>query len=399
MTSSGPKSKLFEDSESILFHEQHLIPIEIKNKEEYFLDLWNIVNSWSGRKDIIYSNIFFVEAQNLITNAIILFEKGFFDCAFYSLRQSIEVSLTIAFFADNDNSTNQSEWYKKWMNKEKFPQQFEMIQSLGKLQKSYADVKTNLAELFKEIESVKRKMNKYIHKQGYDTFYKFKNEDEKKVLCDDFVSALNKSITSIALHRLVIDPMPILLGDDTIYEKTGDTLTEPFSERFIKKYLGDYVVKYKETELYKEYYNYYNELEAMNAAVLDLIKNNYFNREKFEEIGSQIHLLEFHDRLAVAHFVLSNKISQVYFGALGLLWYFSDVKSFRVNQGFESQWLDNVKNSSDPINHKFQNVYFTYFNLSGEEIFLEHNLPLELAEIEGLNTIHDQFSKSMNFGN
>lgn len=74
---------------------QFISPIEIKNKEKYYYDLDNILYSNISRIDDLNSNLFFHEAGKLISNAILLFEKGYFDCAFYSLRQSLELSVTI----------------------------------------------------------------------------------------------------------------------------------------------------------------------------------------------------------------------------------------------------------------------------------------------------------------
>ena len=269
------KTLSFEEAVAYSREEQHLIPTKLENKDEYYSDLWYIVNSWSGRTDVIYSNNFFIEAQNLITNAIVLFEKGYFDCAFYSLRQSIEVSLTIAFLADNDNSNDQSELHEKWMNKEKFPQQFQMIQSLEKREMNYADIKAKMTDFFEQLEQAKKRMNKYIHKQGYDTFYNHKSEEKVNELKADFISSIKMSISAIAVHRLVIDPLPILLMDEEIYQKSGDMLTEPFSEDFINKYLSGYIEQFNETQLYVDNYNYFDSKEAMYPAVLDVVKKDF----------------------------------------------------------------------------------------------------------------------------
>jgi hypothetical protein len=134
------KTLSFEETIVSSSEEQHLIPMKIDNKEEYYLDLWDIVNSWSGRADIIYSNNFFIEAKNLITNAIVLFEKGYFDCAFYSLRQSIEVSLTIAFLADDNDVENRAQKHKEWNNKEYFPVVNKMTKQLKVRKLNYSDI-------------------------------------------------------------------------------------------------------------------------------------------------------------------------------------------------------------------------------------------------------------------
>lgn len=385
----------FEETVAHSREEQHLIPMKIENKDEYYSDLWDIVNSWSGRTDVIYSNNFFIEAQNLITNAIVLFEKGYFDCAFYSLRQSIEVSLTIAFLADIDNTNDQSEMHGKWMNKEKFPQQVQMIQSLENRKMAYADIKSKMSDFFERLEQAKKRMNKYVHKQGYDTFYNHISEEKFQERKSDFISSLEMSISAIAIHRLVIDPLPLLLMDETIYQKSGDMVTEPFSEVFLNKYLLKYIDQFKATQMYIDYYNYFDSKETMTLSVLDVVKNQFVNREKFEEISSQIQLLTIYDRLAIAHFILSTKISQIHIGPIGLIWYFSDVKSNRISSGFDSNNLNTVKASNQRINYPFDNVFQSYFRVIGEDIFLEHNVPLDKDEIEALKIIHDQFEVSV----
>lgn len=41
-----------------------------------------------------------MELVQLITNAISLFEKGYFDSAYYSLRQSLETALIMVYLSD-----------------------------------------------------------------------------------------------------------------------------------------------------------------------------------------------------------------------------------------------------------------------------------------------------------
>lgn len=389
------KHLTFEETVTYSREEQHLIPIKIENKDEYYSDLWDVVDSQSGRADIIYSNNFFFEAKNLITNAIVLFEKGYFDCAFYSLRQSIEVSLTIAFLADDNDVKNRSQKHREWNNKEYFPVVSKMTKLLNGRKLNYSDIKDKMSIFFEKLDQEMDRMNKYVHKQGYNTFYNHKSAEKINELKKDFISSLEMSISAIAIHRLVIDPMPLLLMDEKIYQKSGGMVTEAFSEVFLNKYLSNYIGQFKETQMYINYYNYFDSKETMSPSVLDIVKNQFVNREKFEEINSQIHLLTIYDRLAVAHFVLSNKISQIHIGPIGLIWYFSDVKSNHISSGFDSNNLNTVKASNQRINYPFDNVFQSYFRVIDEDIFLEHNVPLDDDEIEILNIIHDQFEVSI----
>jgi hypothetical protein len=133
----------------------------------------------------------------------------------------------------------------------------------------------------------------------------------------------------------------------------------------------------------------------MISSVLDVVKNKFVNREKFEEISSQIHLLTIYDRLAIAHFILSIKISQINIGSIGFIWYFSDVKSNRISSGFDSNNLKKIKASNQWINYPNDNVFQSYFRVIDEDIFLEHNSPLDEDEIEVLKIIQDQFEVSI----
>lgn len=385
----------FENTVSDFRETQHLIPHTIENKKEYYSDLWDIVNSWSGRADVIYSNKFFIEAQNLITNAIVLFEKGYLDCAFYSLRQSIEVSLTIAFFADNDDSANQSEMLSKWINKERFPMQGQMIDEMKKRRKAYAEIKENMTNFFTQLDAVKHSLNKYVHKQGYDAFYGHRNEEKVKEVKHDFISALEISIAAIAVHRLVIDPLPLLLMDETIYRKSGDILAEAFSEDFVNKYLSDYVEQFKQTQMYIDYYNYFDARETMLPSVLNIVKEYFVDRDKIDEIHSQIHLLSLYDRIATSYFLLSLKISQIHIGPLGLIWYFSNVKSKRQPPGFSSDSLTLARDSNEPLNNPYDEVYLSFIQVHDIEVFLEHNEAFDESEIEALYYFKAQFEETI----
>ena len=73
---------------------------EIPNVENYFEDLMNIEHSFSGRMDIPLANTFIMEAVQLDVNSISLFELGYFDNAYYSLREAIEISTTIVYLSD-----------------------------------------------------------------------------------------------------------------------------------------------------------------------------------------------------------------------------------------------------------------------------------------------------------
>jgi hypothetical protein len=79
---------------------ENVRPVELKNKEQFYSDLINIEHSWSGRIDGNICNAFIMEAEQQLVNAIELFEQGYFDCAYYSLRSAVDISTTMVFLDD-----------------------------------------------------------------------------------------------------------------------------------------------------------------------------------------------------------------------------------------------------------------------------------------------------------
>ena len=75
----------------------YIKPLELPNVEKFVSDINNISFATTGFVHAWESNLFFDEACQLIINAIKLFQLGYFDCAFYSLRQSIETTSVFVY--------------------------------------------------------------------------------------------------------------------------------------------------------------------------------------------------------------------------------------------------------------------------------------------------------------
>jgi hypothetical protein len=370
---------------------ENIIPLKLDGKEQYYQDLMNIEQSWTGRLDALYSNTFFREAVQLVINAITLFEKGYFDCAFYSLRQSLELSTTIVYFVD-DSETNSKEKILKWQNQDRFPMHSQMTIELQNRQKDYADIKNKMTSYFQEIEDTKQKLNKYVHKQGYDKFYIARNHplnrnQGQEKLISDFNEYLVKCIGTIAVLRLAIDPLPLLLLDESIYNRTGQLMTENYSDDFIEKYIGgNHIDAYKETDLYKSYYASIITGEERLPSVVDVIKNDYVDRTKIDEILSQKHLLSIYDRVAVALISYSEKIAKVYCIG-GLHWYFTNIKSKRNKMGWSSSDFDILKNGDKKNNVPYDEAFLSYIKVLEEDYYIEHNEEFDETEIDGIKKI------------
>lgn len=372
---------------------ENIIPFCLENKERYYHDLMNIENSWTGRIDAMYSNEFFREAVQMIINSIVLFEKGYFDCALYSLRQSMEISTTIIYFVDNSEEKSKSE-IKKWKNQEKFPMNNQMLNELKNRKLVFADLKEKMSVFFDDVELTKQKLNKYVHKQGLDNFYvsrshplrRNKKESLNKKIVDDFNNFLIKSIGVIAVFRLAIDPFPLLLADESIYKRTGQLMTEGYSEAFIEKYIGEEnIAAYKQTEIYKNHYEAIIKEEEMLPSVLDVVKDDYIDRNKIHEIQTQIHLLNIIDIIAVAIVEVTEKISKIYcYG--GWSWYFTNTQTKRKSSNINSEDFEIFKDT-EKYNIVYEEVFMSGIKISEDNFYIEHNEELDFKEIEKISAL------------
>lgn len=74
---------------------------------------------------------FVMEAAQELVNAMELFELGYFDCAYYSLRSAVDISTTIVFLSDMPEEDREKH-FSAWKATEDFPKQGEMIKQLSK---------------------------------------------------------------------------------------------------------------------------------------------------------------------------------------------------------------------------------------------------------------------------
>ncbi|MCH4013362.1 MAG: hypothetical protein LKE64_03370 [Solobacterium sp.] len=85
---------------------QNVLPIVLPDSSDLINDVSEIKNTITGKCSFIpnaplnIDNEYIFESVQLIYNAIILYQEGYFDCAYYSLRESIEVSTTMIYIDD-----------------------------------------------------------------------------------------------------------------------------------------------------------------------------------------------------------------------------------------------------------------------------------------------------------
>lgn len=301
--------------------------LELPDDDQYKYDIDNIYMADIGNLNALHSNQFFQEACQLIINSINLYKLGYFDAAFYSLRQAIEVSIEIIYINSDKERLN------AWRRQEDGFESGKMKRYLEEKEPIFKDVRTKMKLYFDSLFAKRRKNDKYIHKQGFKTFYttykqsvnKSTNDKYREIVKADYIDMLESTIGAVAIYRLIFDPLPVLLMEEEIAYRSPDFLTEAYSEKFVKKYIGSKNLElYKSTEIYQGYKEDLLSREKQSQAVFDIIHFQYFDTKALEVINKQLHLLSLQDKIAFFIYSLSTKTSCVIVD--GWIEYFSDVK-------------------------------------------------------------------------
>ena len=370
---------------------QNIRPLEIPNKSKLYLDLMNIEHSWSGRVDTNIGNTFVMEAEQLLINAIEQFEMGYFDCAYFSLRSAVDISTTMVFLCDIEAEMRE-QYLEDWKKAEDFPSRYGMIKKLSKNGDVFVDMTTNMPAFFEEAKEISQKLNKYVHKQGLHNFYISRNHPifmvkSQEVFINNFIHYLKKVIGIVAVMRLAIDPFPVLLMDKEILYRCFDSMTEPYTEEFVEEYIGNQCIEdYKKTNFYISTRNSFENEEKKNEAVFNIVKHQYIDTSKYEEISSQFHLMSKEDVVVTKISCACEKIVKVYAGN-GILMYFTDRNTNRTKMSWSGLQFSNFSKSKQKHNQKFDEAYISVFSIGTEDYYAEHNELLEDSEIATIESI------------
>lgn len=382
---------------------ENIRPTELPNKEEYYLDLLNIEHSWSGRMDGNICNTFIMEAEQQLVNAIELFEMGYFDCAYYSLRSAVDISTTMVYLDDMPYDEQESH-LNAWKSTADFPMQGQMIKQLSQRGNVFIDMKAKMPDFFAEAKRLSTELNKYVHKQGLRHFYISRNHplNQNKPLdafVHEFSEYLKKCIGVVAVMRLAIDPFPVVLMDKEILYRCYDSMTDPYGEKFVEKYIGAFIIEqYKHTTLYLETYDYLSTMEEKNEATFDVMKHQYIDSRKLDDIFMQLHLLSKYDVICVLLVAASEKTVKVYWGS-GLGVYFTDRNTNRKSMSSSGLDFKHFSEAENLANQPYDEAFITVFYFYDIPFFVEHNellTDIEIPQIENfVSTNYTNFADSV----
>lgn len=380
---SNFEKKIIESIENE-FENNILLP----DYESIMLYLYYIV-VYTGQCNIMFCNSFIQEAIQLLKNSLILYKKGFFDCAFYSIRQSSEVMDSMLYLAKSP-----SEKVYDWKSKNYFPVDSKVRQQLEKISNDYKEIKSLLPDFFRHHEELIIKIHKIIHKQGFDTFYQLRTPINRKITNysqeDEialFLETLKYTIGKLLILIVILDPMCLALADENVNGKINmNLMTEPIDTTFFENILGlsDIVSKIKSSNYYKDFVSYFEGKEEMLPATYSVIREQFWNIEKLNEIESQFHMLSTDEKFMFNILKRGIKASLFYYAG-GLGWYYtsnmSNLKEFSVN----TIDFQNYTKSREAFNQKRKNVYISVIKQSKDDfLFIEHNMPFNKDEINKL---------------
>lgn len=375
---------------------ENIYPLELPQKEKFYDDIQNIEYSFSGRIGEVSVNTFILEAAQLLVNAIELFEMGYFDCAYYSLRSAVDISTTMVFLVDMPES--EENWYEQWKKVKQFPMQNNMVKSLFKLGTVLSDMNQKMPSFFEKAKDLSQRLNKHVHKQGFNQFYVSRNHPlNQQKPRDHFIAAfesdLKECIGVVAVMRLAADPFPILLMDSDFLNRFTNSLTEAYSDSFVEEYIGEDIINaYRNTAIYQDTYQHFICQEEKNEATFNVLYYQHIDTSRIKEIMSQKHMLSEIDITAVLLVNCCKKIVKVY-AWYGLHWYFTDRKTNRKSLNSSGLSFRQFEANDSKYNQPYDEALISVFCFNGETYFVEHNEPLDGEDILSIKRTVFEYKK------
>lgn len=395
-----------------ILEKQDIYPIEIKNKSQYYSLINELSNSFTSRVilDLRTSsliNIFIMESGKMLSNSIKLYELGYFDSSYYSMRTAIELSTIML-----DLSDNKDEIIKKnisdFRNQEYRKMRKSIIDELKKNGLDFKDIKNKMPNFLKEIEVTTRKLNKVVHKTGFSNFYTIRNNQMKKKFYEsklkEFEEDLKKTIKIVAIMRLIVDPLPLILSDENLSYRCSNFCTFSFSDMMLNEIIGIKTINnFKKTNLYKMFEKEILTQEKRNEATNDVVLYEYINLNKLNDIYSQKHLLSETNLKFVNLSSCSDKIIKLITDNGFTRYSTSSLKSeTNICNPLDYEELINL---TEQFNIKYHNIYLSI--LTKEEtdikmkkfhdlIYIFHHTPLNFKEIKKLKEVNIKLDKNDN---
>ena len=348
-----------------------------------------------GQGDRLFCNSFLTESVRLLKNSVFLFEEGYFDCAFYSIRQATETVNNMLYIANKGKSE-----LIKWNDKGYFPMNTRIVKQLSEIDAFYSEVKEAISNFFVAHEELMKKSHKIIHKQGFDTFYMIRNnpaygtnfcKEDEISLFSDF---LTQTICMMIILYIIVDPISLVLSDEDLSMRFNfDPMAEPANVEYLQEHLGfDAVTKIKMTSYFTEFSKFFKEKEKMLPATFDVVRNNAFDLDCLEEIQSQRHLLNEYEKLILDLLLANIKFTQIY-PECYLFGYITSIQSNYQKMEWSSNEYEKYLDVPESFNLSYHTIFRSIIKGPNSNWLLEHNVPFSDQDIEKIQEIFTRYNK------
>lgn len=359
-----------------------------------------LADSVSGLVSTPSFNQFLLESCQLLANSLDLIHQGYFDAAFYSVRQAGEVILIGTLFSNLEESERKAK-YEKWVSLDRFPSFSELSKMLRSKDIEYRDLLEQMPEIDELISKLNKRANKYIHKQGHESFYTKPYEvvpESAKHIREDFTDYFTTTVKVCSIFRLAVDPFPILLNDPECEFRFPDCMTLEFGQSFIDNCLGnDFVERYIKTDYYRNWVNaIMSTFPQLKEATYKVSNLHYIDLSNIKDILDELDKLTLYEATAVLFTALfSEKVIAIHItGTLdafsnsarpssGL--YLSDMSVYAEQFGGVNVPLAEISRlASLDTSHEFSPVssFITSFSIASDFVCIETDKILDDNEVE-----------------
>lgn len=359
-----------------------------------------LADSVSGLVSTPSFNQFLLESCQLLANSLDLIHQGYFDAAFYSVRQAGEVILIGTLFSNLEESERKAK-YEKWVSLDRFPSFNELSKMLRSKDIEYRNLLEQMPEIDELISKLNKRANKYIHKQGHESFYTKPYEvvpESAKHIREDFTDYFTTTVKVCSIFRLAVDPFPILLNDPECEFRFPDCMTPEFGQSFIDNCLGnDFLERYIKTDYYRNWVNaIMSTFPQLKEATYKVSNLHYIDLSNIKDILDELDKLTLYEATAVLFTALfSEKVIAIHItGTLdafsnsarpssGL--YLSDMSAYADQLGGVNVPLAEIcRLASLDTSHEFSPVssFITSFSTASDSVCVETDKLLDDNEVE-----------------
>ena len=265
----------------------------------------------------------------------------------------------------------------------------------------YRDLLEQMPEIDELISKLNKRANKYIHKQGHESFYTKPYEvvpESAKHIREDFTDYFTTTVKVCAIFRLAVDPFPILLSDPECEYRFPDCMTIEFGQYFIDNCLGsDFVEHYIKTDFYRNWVNAIKStFPQLKEATYYVSNLHYIDLSNIKDILDELDKLTLYEATAVLFTALfSEKVIAIHITGMldafsnsarpsgGL--YLSDMGDYaRQLGGVNVPLADICRLASFDTSHEFSPVssFITSFPIASDYVCVETDKHLDDNEVE-----------------